>query len=354
MADASASEKTEPPTAERLRKARRDGQVPQSQELPSVLMLVALLLAIAVTAGDFWQWLTTVVEQGLSFRHYGTLDIDAVMHLLKSRGTDAMMAMAPFFLATSAASVLGSVAVSGLVFSPKAVRWDLSRLKPSTGLQQVFSPRSAMSLGMTLAKLAILGTIAWAYLRDKEGLCLAMASAMPLGALKMMAQLVFGLVARITIALVVLAVADVIFQKWQYKRQLRMTKQEVKEERKSFEGSTMVKHRMQLVHFAMLRKRMLRQVPLADVVVVNPTHVAVALKYDAGTMQAPVAVAKGADLLCEKIKEIARKHRVPVVEKPDLARALYAGVEVGQPVPEALYVAVAEVLAMIFRMRKQA
>jgi flagellar biosynthetic protein FlhB len=354
MADAPASERTEPPTADRLRKARREGQVPQSQELPSVLMLVAILLALVLTAGNFWQWLTTVVEKGLSFRLSGPMDIDTFIHLLKTRGAEAMMVVAPFCLATSAASILGSVAVSGLALSPKAVRWDFGRLAPSSGLKQVFSPQSAMQLAMTLVKLVILVTISWMYLRDKEAVCLAMASATPLGALKMMALLVFGLVARITIALIALAVADVIYQKWQYKRQLRMTKEEVKEERRSHEGSPQVKQRIMSVHFAMLRKRMLRQVPQADVVVVNPTHVAVALKYDAVTMQAPIAVAKGAGVLCEKIKELARKHNVPVVEKPELARALYAGVEVGQPVPEALYVAVAEVLAMIFRMRKQA
>ena len=354
MADSSASDRTEPPTPERLRKARREGQVPQSQELPSVLMLVALLLAVVLTAGGLWQWFTTVVEKGLAFRLSGPMDIDAFVYLFKERGIEAMKVLAPFSLATSAASVLGSVAVSGLVLSPKAVQWNFARLAPSSGLKQVFSPRSAMNLGISLVKLVLLAGIAWAYLRDKEVVCLAMASAMPLGALSMMLQLAFGLVARITIALAVLAVGDVVYQKWQYKRQLRMTRQEVKEERRSHEGSPQVKHRMQAVHFAMLRKRMLRQVPQADVVVVNPTHVAVALKYDAATMEAPIALAKGADLLCDKIKEIAREHRVPIIEKPELARALYAGVEVGQPVPEALYVAVAEVLAMIFRMRKQA
>ena len=354
MADAGASERTEPPTAERLRKARREGQVPQSQELPSVLMLVALLLALALTAADFWQWLTTAVERGVAIRLQGSLDIEAFINLLKTRGAEAMMAMVPFFLATSAASVLGSVMVSGLTLCPKAIRWDFARLTPSSGLKQVFSPKSGMALAMTVVKLVVLGSIAWAYLSDKKLLCLAMASATPVTALSMMLQLAFGLVARITIALAVLAVGDVIYQKWQYKRQLRMTRQEVKEERRSHEGSPQVKHRMQSIHFAMLRKRMLRQVPQADVVVVNPTHVAVALKYDAATMEAPIALAKGADVLCEKIKEIAHKHNVPVVEKPELARALYAGVEVGQPVPEALYVAVAEVLAMILRMRRQA
>lgn len=353
MADASASEKTEPPTPDRLRKARQEGQVPQSQELPSVLILVALLVAVALTAGNFWQWLTTEVEQGLTIRLHGSLDIDTFFHILKTRGAAAMMAMVPFFLATSAASFLGSVMVSGMTLCPKAVRFDFSRLTPSTGLKQVFSPKSGMALAMTVVKLVVLGAIAWAYLNDKAPLCLAMASATPVGALSMMLQLVFGLLARITIALAVLAVVDVIFQKWQYKRQLRMSKQEVREERRSHDGSPLVKQRMQAVHFAMVRKRMLRQVPQADVVVVNPTHVAVALKYDAATMQAPVALAKGADYLCQKIKEIARKHNIPIVEKPELARTLYETVEVGEAIPETLYVAVAEILATIYRLRRQ-
>jgi flagellar biosynthetic protein FlhB len=210
-----------------------------------------------------------------------------------------------------------------------------------------------VTLLVAITKLSILTAITWWYLKDKLDVCLALASATPLAGLTTMLGLVFGLVARITIALAAIAIADVIYQKWQYKRDLRMTREEVKEEHKQHVGSPVVRARVRSFHLALARKRMLRDVPNADVVITNPTHVAVALKYDAATMAAPQVIAKGADILCEKIKEIARKHGVPVIERPELARTLYAAAEVGQTIPEALYVAVAEILALIYRLRRQ-
>lgn len=353
MADKPASEKTEQPTADRLRKARSKGQVAQSQELPSALMFVALLIVTTFMAPDLWQWFTVQVQEGLSLHRTGPLTEDTFLHLLRDKAAQTMWIMAPFLAATSIASVLGSVLVGGVTMSPEAIKWDLAKLAPSAGLKQVISPQSVMHLVTSLIKLAALVAITVAYLKDKMGLCLALTAATPLAALATSFELIFGLVARITILLAAIALGDVIYQKWQYKRQLRMTRQEVKEERKSHEGSPQVKNRIRSIHFTIMRKRMLRDVPKADVVIVNPTHVAVALKYDAAAMAAPSVLAKGADLMCERIKEIAREHGVPVIERPELARSLYASAEVGQAIPEALYVAVAEVLAMIFRLKRQ-
>jgi flagellar biosynthesis protein FlhB len=352
MAD-SASDRTEAPTAERLRKARREGQVPQSDELPSALMMGALLVVSCLAASELWGWFTTEVTEGLTFRWTGSLNIDSFINLFRDKISAAMWALAPFLGATMAASILGSILVSGASVAPAGIKWNFSALAPSAGLKTLFSLKSAVHMGMSLVKLAVLGTIAWMYLGDKLGLVLALDGVTPMAALAVTFELVFGLVARITIALMVIAVGDVVYQKWQYKRQLRMTREEVREERRSLEGSPMVRGRMRAIHIAMVRKRMLRDVPKANVIVVNPTHVAVALKYDAETMDAPVVLAKGAEKLCEKIKEIARKHNVPIVERPEIARSLYATVEVGQTIPESLYVAVAEILAMILRMRRR-
>ena len=352
MAEKPASEKTEEPTAERLRKARREGQVASSQELPTALMILALLLTTLMSASSLWQWFTTQATKGLTLRMTGAFDIATVTHLLREDMADALTALTPFFVSASLASILGSVLVSGLVLSPKALSWKFDRLMPSTGMKSLFSPRSGMQLVMTLAKLAILGMISYWYLHNKLSECMALASVTPLASMTAIFQIIFGLVVRITVALAVIAVLDVIYQKWAWRRMLRMTRQEVKEERRTHEGSPHVKNRVLSIHFAMLRKRMLKQVPQADVIVVNPTHVAVALKYDAASMQAPVAIAKGADYLCQKIKEIARQHHIPILEKPELARTLYETVEVGETIPETLYVAVAEILATIYRMRR--
>jgi flagellar biosynthesis protein FlhB len=352
MAD-SASDRTEAPTAERLRKARSQGQVAQSQELPSALMMGALLVVSSLAAADLWHWFTTEVQDGLSLREFDQINIDSFVHLFRDKTAAAMLAIAPFMGGAMVASILGSVLVGGASVAPQGLRWNFAALAPSGGLKTLFSPRSAVHLGVSLVKLVVLSVIAWLYLRDKMGVVLALDNVMPMAALSTMFEMVFGLVARITIALMAIALADVIYQKWQFKHQLRMTREEVRQERKTMEGSAMVRGRMRSIHIAMVRKRMLRDVPKATVVVVNPTHVAVALKYDAPTMDAPLVLAKGADKLCEKIKEIARKHGVPIIERPEIARSLYASVEIGQTIPEALYVAVAEILAMIMRMRKQ-
>jgi flagellar biosynthesis protein FlhB len=351
MADRSASDRTEAPTPERLRRARQEGQVPHSQELPTALILVALMGALAMTAGNLWQWSTAQAREGLMLHRPASLDIESVTHLLHGGILGLLTILAPFFVLITVASVLGCVLVSGLVVSPKALQWKFDRLLPSTGLQALFSPKSGVQLVVALVKFVVLGTLAYAYLHDKLGDCLALSAVTPLAAATVIFEMVFGLLARVAVALTVIAVLDSLYQRWQWRRNLRMTRQEVKEERRSHEGSPHAKNRILSIHFGMLRKRMLKDVPKADVVVVNPTHVAVALQYDAASMQAPVAVAKGADHLCEKIKELARRHHIPILEKPELARTLYSTVEVGQPIPETLYVAVAEILATIYRLR---
>jgi flagellar biosynthesis protein FlhB len=352
MAD-SASDRTEEPTAQRLRKARQEGQVPQSEELPSAMILGAMMIVCWFMATELWGWFTMQVQEGLSLRLIQSTNLDGFIHIFRDKAGQTIWALAPFFAAASAASILGSCLVSGFSFAPKGIKWNMAALLPSTGMGQLFSLRSFAHLGTSLVKLALLSLIAWNFLRDKLGDVLALESATPVAALGVSFDLVFGLVARITIALVILAVADAAFQKWQYKRQLRMTRDEVREERRSLEGSPMVKGRMRAIHIAMVRRRMLRDVPKSDVVIVNPTHVAVALKYDPSTMDAPLVMAKGADKLCEKIKEIARKHAIPIIERPEIARSLYGSVEVGQIIPETLYIAVAQILAMIQRLRRQ-
>ena len=353
MADSSVSERTEQATPERIRKSREEGRIPTSQELPSALLLAGLLIATALTAPNLWHWSTDLARQGFSLSADGPMGIDSFLHILRSKITDAMWVMAPLLGAASVGGMLGSVLVGGWAFSPAAVKLNFQNLAPKAALKTLFSPRSAVGLVTSLAKLAVLGAISWLYLRDKLDACLALSSATPLAGLLASAQLVFGLVLRITVAMMAIGAADALYQRWQYKRDLRMSREEVREEHRQHEGSPLVKARMRAIHFAMVRKRMLKQVPHADVVVTNPTHVAVALKYDSTTMEAPVVLAKGAEKLCEKIKSIARQHNVPIIEKPELARALYDGAEVGQVIPEPLYVAVAEILAMIYRLRKQ-
>jgi flagellar biosynthesis protein FlhB len=236
---------------------------------------------------------------------------------------------------------------------PKAVKLNFSRLSPGQGFKQLFSSRSGIQIVTSLAKLVVLSIVVCRYLHDQLGQCLTTRWSSTGEIYALIAALGMGVLTRITIALCAIAGLELVYQRYSYKKRLRMSLQEVKEERRQHEVSPEMRGRIRSVRLAMMRRRMLREVAKADVVLANPTHVAVALRYRPADMAAPLVLAKGAELLCEKIKEIAREHNIPVIEKPELARTLYASVEVGQTIPETLFVAVAEVLAMVYRLRKQ-
>ena len=353
MPDKPAAERTEPPTPERLRKAREEGRVPQTSEVPSALMIVMLLVVLALMASTLYGWFVGQVRQGFSFEYDGAMDVTSFSELLKAKAAGALATILPFLLAAAAVSVFASLVGSGWCFAPKAVQLKLERISPVRGLKNLFSARSGVRLLVAMAKLTLILTVVYAYLRGKLDVCLSLRHASPEGVLVGIAQLVFGVVARIAIGLIAIAVLDLLFQKWRHKRELRMTRREVLDERRQHEIAPHLRSRIRAVQIEMARKRMLQEVPKADVVVTNPMHVAVALRYEPEEMEAPQVVAKGADLLSDKIKEIARTHAVPIVQRPELARTLYNTVDVGEIVPETLFVAIAELLALIYRLRSK-
>jgi len=353
MPDQPASERTEAPTEERLRKARREGRVPSSQEVPSVLVLAAFAVALALAAPGLYQWVYSSVRAGVSAEIARPMDVDQMAGHLKSTFGRSILAAVPFLIAGAAASVLASLVSSGWALSATAVKPKLDRISPINGLKNLVSLRSVVKLLVSLAKLAAILLITGVYLADQKDAILALWHAPLDGILAESGRIVFGVLVRVLIGLAVVALADLLYQRWQYKRGLRMTRQEVKEERKRYELAPELKGRMRAMQIAMTRRRMLQDVAEADVVLANPTHVAVAVKYDASMMNAPMVVAKGPDLLAQKIKDIAEENNVPVVHRPELARAVYKAVDIGQTIPQTLFVAVAEVLAMIYRLKKQ-
>ncbi len=353
MAGKSAQEPTEQPTPEKIRKAREDGTIPQSKELPSGLMLVLLLLALAMFARRMHQFFVSHATAALAPAPGRIGTLAGYTHLLQTVLVESMIVLAPFLIAATLSAVLGGLLMGGRPASPKAARFRLDPINPVSGLRNILSLQSVVTLLVGLGKLAVLGGIAWYYLHDKIDDCMALRWQTAEGILGGMAGMVFGLVARVAVGIVAIALLDCLYQRWSYKRRLRMTKQEVRQERKDREMSPGLKGRVRRIQIEMARKRMLQRVPEADVVLVNPTHVAVALQYNADTNEAPVVVAKGPDLLAAKIKEIAGANQIPIVQRPELARAIYQTVEVDQPIPEALFVAVAEVLAMIYRARSR-
>lgn len=319
----------------------------------SFVSIVILVATATLLSSALVSWSVTQIKLGMSGDRSLFGSNQAFVSFMSARAVDLILVVCPFFAALCVGSVLGGMAVGGLNFSAGAIKLDLNAINPAGGLRKLINARSMVRFLMSVLKLLFVSVIAWFYLQSKLDDLATLRWAWSLGILTVIARIILGLMIRICIALLVIGALDVFYQKWKYIKDLKMTRHEVKEERKQTEGSPEIKARVRRIQFETALKRMMREVPKASVVLVNPTHVAVALRYQAKTMEAPVLVAKGADHLADKIREIARAYGVPIVRKPELARAIYSTVKLDEPIPESLYVVVAEVLAMIYRLRQR-
>ena len=353
MPEQPAAERTEQPTPRRLQKARKKGQVPQSQEVTSIVTLLVLVAMVALLAPNLLEWFIIQIKQGMLCENEIFADNGSFLNFIGRKIIDSIFIIFPIFAALFAGSAIAGVAVSGLNFAPEALNFKFSQLNPVTGFGKLVNTQSLVKLLASILKMFFVSFIVWFYFQDKLEILASLRWAWSGQILAVIGKIILGLMIRIGIALVIIAIADAFYQKWKYTKDLKMTRQEVKEDRKDAEGSPDVKGRIRKVQLGMAAKRMLQEVPKASVVLVNPTHVAVALLYEAKTMESPVMLAKGADHLAEKIREIARAYGVPIVRRPELARTIYSTVKPGNPIPESLYVAVAEVLAMIYRLRRK-
>ncbi len=352
MPEKPAAEKTEHPTPKRLEKAREQGRLPQSQELGSVATLFVLVGMTALLAPQLLSWVTQTMEEGMSAQTAVFADQQTFLTFANGKIVDSVAVIIPILAVLTVAAILAGVVMSGLNFAPQAVRLKFDSINPVFGFQNLINGKSMVKLLASILKLFFVGLIVWMYLSSKTEMLAELRWAWSYKILATIGEVIFGLCIRVCVALLVIAIADALYQKWKYIQDLKMTRQEVKQERKDTEGSPEVKTRIRRMQLERSMKRMLQEVPKATVVLVNPTHVAVALRYEAKTMDAPVMLAKGADLLAEKIMEIARAYGVPVIRRPELARTIYSSVEPGEQIPQSLYVAVAEVLAMLYRLRR--
>ena len=351
MAEKPAAEKTEQPTPRRLQKAKEEGQVAYSEELPAVASIVALIIVLALLAPSLLKWFIAQMEQGLSGNIGVFADKRAFTSFFNAQIISSISVMFPIFAALVAGGALSCAAVSGLNFAPKALNLKFSEINPVNGFEKLFNIKSVVKLGISIAKMIVVAIVVWFYLRNKINTLAVIQWSEPAQITAVIAKIILGMLIRVGLALLVIAGIDVFFQKWKHNQELMMTKQEVKRELRDTEGSPEVRSRLRRIQIELTKKRMLQEVSKANVVLVNPTHVAVALRYDSKTMAAPVLVAKGADYLAERIREIARAYGVPVISRPELARTIYSTVKPGESIPEKLYAAVAEVLAMIYRLR---
>jgi flagellar biosynthetic protein FlhB len=351
MAEESDQERTEAPSPQRLEKAREEGQVPQSRELATFVVLMTGGAALWMTASQMGQSLSGIVKSGLAFEPAVGRDSHYAFDKLSDQVFDAALALAPFLLLVIIATLAGPLLLRGWLFSSKALMPKFSRLSPLAGFKRMFSHQSVVELVKSIAKVALLGTIATWLVWSNLDAAFSLGIESPERAVSHMGDLVGRMFLLATGAMIFIVVLDVPYQLWSHLDKLKMTKEQLKQEAKENEGDPYLKARVRATQREMARRRMMAEIPTADVVVTNPTHYAVALKYSEGKMGAPRVVAKGADAVAAKIRELAAEHRVPLLEAPPLARALYRHTELGDEIPATLYAAVAEVLAYVFQLR---
>lgn len=354
MAEESDLERTEPPSSRRLEQARAEGQVPTSRELSAFLVMAAGTLGLWGFAGWYAPRIEALMRAGLSFDRQQAFDAGRMSTLLLSLGSEAILVLSPIFLGAIAATLLSPFLLGGFVFAPKALALDFSRLDPLRGAKRMFSWHSVAEMVKGVLKALLLGGIvAWVVFEESDELFALLAQPLT-GALASAGRMVLFALAAFVAGLLLIALIDVPFQLWRYYHGLRMTREELKQEMKELEGDPQIKARIRSQQRELARRRMMSEVAKADVVVTNPTHFAVALKYEAEKMAAPRVVAKGMNALAERIRAIAREHEVPVLELPPLARALYRHVELGEAIPAKLYTAVAEVMAYVWQLNQYA
>jgi flagellar biosynthesis protein FlhB len=348
--DVDPESKTEDPSPRRREEARRQGQIPFSQELVGAAVLLAAMIGLLNFGRGMGDVLLDVYRVELSSAFRAELTPIVAQELFARGLVRALVAMGPFFALLLTAGIAASAAQVGLQFNPDKLELKPDRLNPATGAKRLFSAAALVKGGLGVLKIVAIGYVAWWVLEGRFGVVLSLTS----GTIRDGADAAWSLAVRLGLylsaATALVAAFDYFYQRRRFEVGLRMTKQEVKDEMKQEEGDPQLKHRMRQLARERMKKRMMQEVPKATVVITNPTHYAVALRYAAGDV-APVVVAKGAGVLAERIRQLAREHSVPLVERPPLARALYAGVKDGQPVPGVLFQAVAEVLAFIFRLR---
>jgi flagellar biosynthetic protein FlhB len=348
----SGGEKTEQPTPKRLTDARDEGQVCMSSEVNIAGLLLVGFCTLAVMAPQFWNAMSGVMRYAL----YEALNWDLSDHQsLRALSIEIGMALkwlVPFFAVMFLTGLALCTAQVGVHISLKPLMPKLSRISPMTGFGRLFGMRGLMRLVVNLCKLTLVLLVSYYVIADDLPRIMGMKGDVG-ERLAHDAWLIFALVIKLVAVLLIIAAADYIYQRIQFIRDLMMTKQEVKDEMKQAEGDPHIKGRIRKLQREMARRRMMQEVPKADVVITNPTHVAVALKYDRLKMFAPVVVAKGYDEVAQRIKELAREHDIVQVENITLARALAKEVDIGKAIPTKWYMAVAEVLTLVYKLKKK-
>ncbi len=352
MAEESDLEKTEQPSQLRLDKAREEGQVARSRELTTFVLLLAGGAGLWMMGTTITQKLIKLLRDGLTLDQRMTHDTEHLLTHLHTLSQDALLALMPFLLLLLVAALLSPMLLNGWLFTMQPLQPKLSKLNPITGIGRMFSTNSLVELIKAVAKALVVGGLgAWAIWHNKDDVMLLMTQPLEV-AIPQLGNLMWNCFIVIMAGMLLIVALDVPFQLYEHNKKMMMTKEEVRREAKETEGNPEVKARIRKMQREMAQRRMMSEIPTADVVVTNPTHYSVALRYSESGMRAPIVVAKGMHLTAARIREIAAEHNIPILEAPPLARALYKHTELGDSIPEALYTAVAEVLAYIYQLKR--
>ena len=347
----SGGEKTEEPSQRRLQEARERGQLPRSRELINFASMAGGSATLVAIGGTLASRLSQMMRHGLSIEPETLRDPHSMATALTTASLSALTALLPLFGALVALVLVAAVILGGWNFSAQALTPNFSRMSPISGIKRVFGLQGASELAKALLKLLVVGGVCAAIVSSTFGDVLALGHMSSQAAIGRGASLLSWSFVWLCASLALIAAVDVPLQLFQFKRSLRMTRQEVRDEAKEMDGRPETKQRIRQLQQTLARRRMMHKVPSADVVIVNPTHFAVALKYDPKNMRAPRVLAKGADMVAANIRRIAEENRVPIFESPKLARALYRSADLDKEIPNGLYLAVAQVLSYIFRIR---
>ncbi|MEE3080301.1 MAG: flagellar biosynthesis protein FlhB [Bdellovibrionota bacterium] len=355
MADGNDSdqEKTEEPSAHRIEEYKRKGEVASSKELSSVLVLSASLLTLGLSLlfiyeelEVFYRWIMTLdVASSFTEKSFKTI--------VHKTASTLLVCIAPVCLVSLCVGIIASVAQTGFIFAPEVLEFKPDRINPIQGIKRLFSMKAVVEAIKSIFKFIFVLSIVYFYIKDDIASYIGFFHLDLFQSFIHAKDILIKLGFAIISGLVVIAIADFGYQKFSYKKKLMMTKEEAKKESKEQDGNPEVKQRIRTIQREMSQNRMMQDVPTADVIITNPTHISIVLKYDSETMISPTIIGKGADNLAMKIREVAKEHDIPIVENVPLARALYKTVKVGEPVPRTLYKAAAEVLAFVYKLKRR-
>ncbi|MFM2478322.1 flagellar biosynthesis protein FlhB [Celerinatantimonas sp. MCCC 1A17872] len=345
-------ERTEQPTAKRLSEAREKGQIARSKELATALVLIGSAVALMLVGQQLATAIAVVMKTSFSLERAEVFDPQLMFHGIGSMLLILVKPMGWIMVIILIAGLIGNTLLGGVAFSWQAAAPKFNRLSPLSGFKRMFGIQAMVELAKGIAKVLVIALAVWWIFKAKFDDMMNLSMQTVPGSIANALHLLQWLFFLMTLSLLLIAAIDVPFQRWNHIKQLKMTKQEIKDEHKNTEGNPEIKGRIRRLQMEMTNRRMMADVPQADVVITNPTHYSVALKYDSERAGAPIVVAKGADVIAFKIREIAKHYEIPVLESPAVTRSLYHTTKVGAQIPDGLFVAVAQILAYVFQLEQ--